>query len=90
MIALSQLPATSILQCSLNRTHAMYEVGATNEAGTTATRRDTGKEAFAFAAACIAAGYPSVTVTDFASGRVFQRDEIATILGIIHRSTDRD
>ena len=66
----------------------MYEVGATNEAGTTATRRDTGHEAFA--AACIAAGSPSVTVTDFASGRVFHKPEIATILGIIHRSADRD
>ena len=68
----------------------MYEVGASNEAGTTVTRRDTGKEAFAAAAACIAAGYPFVTVTDFASGRVFHKPEIATILGILHRSTDRD
>ncbi len=66
----------------------MYEVGATNEAGTTATRRDTGKEAFAFAAACIAAGYPDVTVTDFASGRVFARDEIASILGILRKAAD--
>jgi hypothetical protein len=68
----------------------MYEVGASNEAGTTATRRGTGKEAFAAAAACIAAGYPSVTVTDFASGRVFHKPEIAAILGILHKSADCD